>query len=200
MNSYAAVLCALAMLVLVGNSSSAAAQWDSHVKAAGTGGISNCTFSSKLYRPCEDQAHILQEALNRAKSQGQLLIVVFGADWCPYCNKFEASLTSPKLLGDASLANTFTHVNIAVSALSGGVKQDVVSGTNILSLLQSKAQGEAVPVGIPYVAVIDPNSDHHVATFDTDTVEDQSWFKLTTYDRSKLYEALKSARARLAAR
>lgn len=56
---------------------------------------------AKLYNECHAQAPIFDKALRKARGQGKVLMVSYGAEWCIWCHVFDAYVT-----GEHS---TFTH-------------------------------------------------------------------------------------------
>ena len=67
-----------------------------------------------LYRVCDDQMAIFTEALATARREGKLLLVTFGATWCPSCKSLHQGLEAPATT-DRPIASQFVRVEIAVS-------------------------------------------------------------------------------------
>ena len=112
-----------------------------------------------VYRACDDQMAILSKGLEQAKAQGKLLLVTFGAPWCPVCANLQKLLPADGVLrhkGDAlDYGHTFHHIEIALSTLHKGKITPIPSGDAVLSAVLFRAPGTKLRA-IPFLAVIDP--------------------------------------------
>jgi thiol-disulfide isomerase/thioredoxin len=131
-----------------------------------------CPLPGAIYRPCEDQRVILAKALAEAKASNAKLIVVFGADWCPWCRSLEKILPTAGVLGDAEFKGRYTFVNIATSVLANGQKISVPTGAEALKNVEVNAK--LASNGVPFIAVIDPNRPDRIFATGTDDLEDNS--------------------------
>ncbi len=112
-----------------------------------------------LYRVCDDQRRLFNDAVAAARRDGKLLLVTFGSTWCPTCKSFSGMLeqagTAAKPSG-AVAASDFAHVEIAISTLLDGRRVPVRSGEAVLARVL-----EAAPTvklrSVPFIAVIDPH-------------------------------------------
>lgn len=133
--------------------------------------------SHATYRVCDDQMALFSEALAEAKAGGRLLLVSFGATWCPWCASMQKHLAGNGLLdgrtGDVDLAKAFHTVEIALSTLDKGQKADVPSGEAVLALVMAQAPGVKVRT-IPFLAVIDPADTTRVFARNLDDVATRS--------------------------
>ena len=112
-----------------------------------------------VYRVCDDQMAILAKGHEQAKAQGKLLLVTFGAPWCPVCANLQKLLPTEEVLrrkGDAlDYGSTIHHIEIALSALHKGKITPIPSGDAVLSTVLARASGTKLRA-IPFLAVIDP--------------------------------------------
>lgn len=112
-----------------------------------------------VYDVCADQMAIYQAGLKAAEQSGKLLLVTFGATWCPWCAALQKAMPTEELLGrkgdGPDLGATFHHIEIGLSTLHKGKKADIPSGEAVLNHVLAKAPGVKIRA-IPFVAVIDP--------------------------------------------
>lgn len=112
------------------------------------------------YEICADQVALFSAALDKARTANKLLIVDFGATWCPWCRSLQAQWQSPALLGHKGgaidLAAAFDTIEIGISTVHAGRRLDVPSGLAVLEQVLAAAPG-IKQRSIPFLAVIDPN-------------------------------------------
>jgi thiol-disulfide isomerase/thioredoxin len=148
-----------------------------------------------IYDVCEDQIAAFAIALDKAKTQGRLLVVEFGATWCPQCAQIHRVLPTPSVLQsqtpELDYSNTFSLVSIGVSTIEKGKQVRVESGERVLQAVLDAAP-KAEMRGWPFLAVIDPAKSGKVYTRNTADL-----FVLEngapTLDRSRLRDVLKEA-------
>lgn len=148
-----------------------------------------------IYDVCEDQVAAFAIALDKAKAQGRLLVVEFGATWCPQCMQVHRVLPTESvlLLEDPELdfADTFSLVSIGVSTIEKGKQVKVESGDRVLQAVLDAAP-KAEMRGWPFLAVIDPAQAGKVYTRNTaDLFTVVSGVQ--TIDPKRLREVLKEA-------
>ena len=111
------------------------------------------------YDICADQMAVFKSALEKARSEKRLLIVDFGATWCPWCRSLQAQWATEKLLGHKDkaldLSATFNNVEIGISTLHAGRMTDVASGHAVLDHVLAATNGVKLK-SVPFLAVIDP--------------------------------------------
>lgn len=133
-----------------------------------------------LYRVCEDQGALLAAARDAAQREGKLVLVVFGATWCPSCKvlhkQMDAVIASP-LGGDTrrKAGAAYHTVEIATSTLNGARREDVSTGRAALDAAVAQAGGVKVR-GVPFLAVIDPSEGGKVVARNLDDVEGNDGF------------------------
>lgn len=177
----------------------ALAQWNSAPPDYEYNATAGCPIPAKIYAPCEDQMQRFLDAAASAQRKGRFLVIVFGADWCPYCRSFNTVLPGGDVLGHEDFKDKADHINIAVSAISAGKKVDIESGYQVLRWVASKAAGREPMKGIPFIAVIDPRSAN-AATLNTTGLEiSELWAAISgsTYDPAKVRAAIMDAIKRL---
>jgi thiol-disulfide isomerase/thioredoxin len=112
------------------------------------------------YEICTDQMALFKAALEKARTDNRLLIVDFGATWCPWCRSLQAQWRAPALLGHNSgsldFGKTFQVVEIGISTLQAGRQHDVASGHAVLDQVLAATPGTKLK-SVPFLAVIDPN-------------------------------------------
>lgn len=117
------------------------------------------------YAVCADQMALFTKALAEARAAQKLVLVTFGATWCPSCAHLQRQLPTVDVLGhqDGNLdfGRAFHHVEIATSATDKGQKIAIASGEAVLALVMSRVTGVDVRA-IPFVAVVDPDSRERV--------------------------------------
>ncbi len=120
---------------------------------------------SDNYQPCADHIAVLEKALQTAKAQNKLLIVKFGANWCPWCRKLHKVIPSKQVLGfkgdGFDYEGRFMLVEMAVSTLKRGQGEvKIPSGTLVSDILLKKLSlSKAKLKGIPYLMILDPNKE-----------------------------------------
>lgn len=110
------------------------------------------------YEICVDQMALFTSALDEARRADRLLIVDFGATWCPWCRslqaQFETGILGRKDLG-LDYAATFNVLEIGTSTMQAGRRVDVPSGQAVLKRVLATAPGVKLRA-VPFLAVIDP--------------------------------------------
>lgn len=159
----------------------------------------DCPFAGASYAPCEDQMQRLATALEKARGEGKLLLIVLGADWCPWCRSLEKLLPTADVLarkdGQFDYAGTFAYTNIAVSAVAQGKKVAIPSGTTVEALLLGHSKVKRQSRSIPYIIVLDPTSGD---VFHRGTGDLEDTFNVAqTHDVAKIRDLLRTAHAQL---
>ncbi len=160
---------------------------------------SDCPFAGVRYTPCEDQMLRLAGAMEKAKAEGKLLLIVLGADWCPWCKSLETLLPSSDVLArkDAQFdyAGTYAYTNIATSAVAKGKRIAIPSGTAVEALLFGRSKVKRQSNSIPYIIVLDPKSGE---VFHRGTGDLEDTFAVAqTHDVAKIRDVLRTAHKQL---
>jgi thiol-disulfide isomerase/thioredoxin len=112
------------------------------------------------YDICADQMALFKQALADARGAKRLLIVDFGATWCPWCRSLQAQWPTPALLGHKTstldYGAAFQVVKIGISTLHAGRQVDVASGHAVLDNVLAATKGAKLK-SVPFLAVIDPD-------------------------------------------
>ena len=102
---------------------------------------------------------LFKAAVAQAQADGKLLVVDFGATWCPWCRSLQAQWQSAALLGskagNVDLAATFALVEIDISTIHAGRRVDVASGQAVLAEVLAATSGVKLR-SVPFIAVVDP--------------------------------------------
>ena len=121
--------------------------------------------SDAAYRVCDDQMALLAQGLADAKAAGKLLLVKFGATWCPWCATLQKLMPTAEVLGrkgdKLDYGATFLAIEIGLSTVYKGKKADIPSGEAVLAWTLQRAPGVKVRA-IPFIAVIDPANPERV--------------------------------------
>ena len=165
------VLASVAMLAAGG---AASAAWEMPAQVAASAAPAGCGEAGAravaAYPVCEDQARLLADAVAAARAKGKLLVIEFGATWCPQCGSLAQTLPGTQVLGykseDFDFAAGFDLVKIGTSTLAKGNMVEVPQGEAILAAVLAKAPG-AEWRGWPFLAVIDPANDRIAFTRNT---------------------------------
>jgi thiol-disulfide isomerase/thioredoxin len=119
-----------------------------------------------VYRICADQMALFTAALREAEAAEKLLIVDFGATWCPWCKSLQGQFKSGALADPAK----FQVVEIALSTMSDGRLDDVPSGRAVLAAVLAR-RPEAKQRSVPFLAVIDPRRPDRTVVRNLDDLE-----------------------------
>lgn len=178
------LLALLSTALLAGASPAAAAEWSippaGYVFEQTPACLENAEKAAKPSRPgqavyavCEDQMAVLAAGLADAKAAGKLLLVTFGATWCPWCASLQKHIRTAEVLqatgGPVDLGKVFHHVEIGLSTLHKGQQSKIPSGDAALKLILEKADGVKIRV-IPFLAVVDPADTARVYARNLDDV------------------------------
>lgn len=136
-----------------------------------------CSDSGKIYKICSDQQATFQSELNARKEKAQNLVVIFGADWCPWC------ISLHKIMGQEK--------NIPLDIGLYQEREKVSSGFSVLEQVKKMAGEKKKLEGLPLLAVINPKNGKAIFV-DTEPLEKNT--KTTKgHDPKKLFAALREA-------
>ncbi|GBF51118.1 thioredoxin domain protein [Leptospira ryugenii] len=102
-----------------------------------------CSFSTCSKTKESVSLSLLNASLEEARNQGQRLVVLFGADWCPDCRAFEQMLNDRKV-SELTKAK-FLFLKIDVGQFDKNLELNAYLGNPIAK-------------GIPAVVILDPFS------------------------------------------
>jgi thiol-disulfide isomerase/thioredoxin len=146
---------------------------------------SPCNDHGKIYKVCSDQEATYQNKLSDAKAQNKMLVVVLGADWCPWCVSLHKMLGSPRF--GKGFSGKYELVDVGV--YNGKVK--VPSGDTILNHLKDQAHYARKIDGIPVLVLVNPQNEKAVL-IDTEPLEKNTETK-KGHDPKKVLAALEKA-------
>jgi thiol-disulfide isomerase/thioredoxin len=174
----AAILAAASILLvpLSSGSQAAGADWPETPHGFAYQTPSRCNGSSApasirpneaSYPVCADQLVVFNEALTEASKTSKLLIVDFGATWCPWCKSLQGQFKSG-LIADPE---KFHVVEIALSTTNAdGRREDIVTGHAVLGMILSH-RPEVTQRSVPFLAVIDPAHPDRTVARNLDDLE-----------------------------
>jgi hypothetical protein len=172
---------------------------------------------ARIFDECGDQSALFTAALARSKREGKVLLVEFGAEWCIWCQVFDAHINgehntfrytygSPEE-PEARYTHTLHEEASADIELADRLREFVAANFVIAHIdAQYAPHGEAVladsgaaehfPGGIPFVFTVDDDG-RFAASFDDDAAEKRregvtDWYR--GYDRSSLIRQLTAMR------
>jgi thiol-disulfide isomerase/thioredoxin len=145
------------MAVIAANTSAARAQWVTPQDYSYTQ-LSLCPQSYARYQACDDQMATFTAAVTTAREKKRKLLVVFGADWCPWCRTIDTNLPTADYLGHPDLKDRIDVVKIALNVLKEGRKVIVPSGQAVQDLVAKHILFDKPEGYIPFYAVINPDN------------------------------------------
>lgn len=152
---------------------------------AGAADEPKCDDAGKIYKVCSDQEAAYGRKLEEAKRAKKMLVVVLGADWCPWCRSLHTMLQEPKF--GRGFAKKYILADVGM--FNGKVK--VPSGESILAKIQVHAHDPKKIEGIPVLAVVSPKSGKAVL-IDTEPLE-KNTATAKGHDPAKVLAALEKA-------
>jgi hypothetical protein len=171
---------------------------------------------ARIFDECGDQSALFSAALARANSEGKVLLVEYGAEWCIWCHVFDAHINGERgefryTYGSPEEPEKRYTRTFREDAASDGAQaeslRDFVAANFVIAHIESwyAPNGEAVLVatggdrhfagGIPFVYTVDA-SGRFAASFDHDAAEKRretiDWYR--GYDRAGLIQQLTTMR------
>jgi thiol-disulfide isomerase/thioredoxin len=148
-----------AVATLLAHAGAASAQWATPQTGYTFETPSACPLPAKRYDACADQMALFTAALAKAQAANRKLLVVFGADWCPWCRTIDGNLPTADYLDHADLKGRIDVVNIAVSVATDGRRLRLASGIAVQTWVASDMLFDKATGGIPFFALVDPTTD-----------------------------------------
>ncbi len=111
-----------------------------------------CDDSGKIYKVCQDQETLYQESFDRAKAQTKILVVVFGAEWCPWCLSLHKMLNAPEFGGEFAKKYVLSDIGVYQG------KQKLESGGKVLTKLKELTRDATALEGIPVLGLVNPKN------------------------------------------
>lgn len=138
--------------------------------AADSGRPAACSDEGKIYKVCADQEKLYKAALEKAKKDKKKLLVVVGAEWCPWCVSLHKMFGAPETFSK-DFSSKYDHVSIAAHQTTS--KEKVPTGVAVLEKLKKQAKFDGKIAGIPVLAVVDPASGK-TRLIDTEPLEENT--------------------------
>lgn len=140
----------------------------------------------RLYATCADQRTIFVEAFVRARAEGKVLLVSYGAEWCIWCH-----VTSAELHGLTSAAAT-PEEEAAAAALAAFAAEhfvvvhiDAEARETAEAVLEATGAAPHFPGGIPFLFTVD-RAGQFVAPFPAELTETTDSLGRPVHDRAAL--------------
>jgi hypothetical protein len=172
---------------------------------------------ARMFDQCGDQSVLFNTALERAKVEGKVLLVEFGAEWCIWCHVFEAHVNGERDRfrytygsphepearytenfeeGAGSDADAADSLREFVAANFVVVHIDAEHAPNGFAVLESTGADVHYAGGVPFVFTVDERG-RFAGTFNHDAVEKRrdtptDWYR--GYDRKGLMTQLSAMR------
>jgi len=152
-------------------------------------GAEACDDNGQIYRVCSDQQEIFSAAVDKAMKEKKMLLLVFGAEWCPWCKSLNTMLTTDEL--KKTIAKDMVVAEIGLYKNSDRLP----SGDAVLKKIASLSKNKVKKDGIPVMAVYDPEKK---GAFFIDTEPLEKNTKVSKgHDPKKLAAAVKKASSTL---
>ena len=146
------------------------------------------------YPVCVDQRALLNEAQERARREARVLLVHFGAPWCPICRVLPGELAAMRAdKSDRHVAaafDGFVEVSLSLSVIADGKRQEISEAHAILDELYARPNVERLRA-IPYLVVMGPDGGRVVGR----NIDDLQAVAHGGIDRIELGRSLAIARA-----
>lgn len=195
------------ILLLCSALASASTSWDFPKKDVPAPAVCASPAPDWIYPVCEDQKKIFTDAIAQARKEKKLLIVEFGATWCPWCKSLHK--TMPEVLklknanGTKTLADKFVYIGIATSTSDAQKNmQPVESGREVLDLVLGKLgkNRKDTVKGVPFMTIIDPDHPKKTVLEDTGDLEKTTDKEKYGHDPEKIRARLLAAHAKMKAK
>lgn len=145
-----------------------------------------CYDDKKIYKVCSPQDTLFDRASAKAKDKKKLLLVVLGADWCPWC------VSLHRLLDVEEFRAKFPELRLVEIGLYKE-RERLASGDKVLERLMKSAGVKERPEGVPLLVVHNPENGKTVF-IDTEPLEKNTEVS-KGHDPGKLIEAIRKAEA-----
>ena len=109
-----------------------------------------CDDAGQIYRVCADQSQVYTSAEEVAQGKKQNLIVVFGAQWCPWCHSLH------RLFQDKAFEARWQKKYQLVEVGLYKDREKSPTGEAVLQKLLGYAKEKEAPKGVPLMVVVDP--------------------------------------------
>lgn len=133
----------------------------------------------KVYDDTADPVEQIQEAIEKAKAENKYVICQVGGNWCPWCLKFAAYISSDEEISKLIDENfVYTHINVRLKNPETGKTEILKDAMDMI--------GNPTRFGYPVMVVLDQNGEV-VHTQDSGYLEDGD-----SYNRDKVMRFFKN--------
>lgn len=148
-----------------------------------------CTEDGRVYKVCTDQNERYESALARAKIGHKLLLVLYGADWCPWC------VSMHRLFGSQKYKERLEKDYILAEIGLYKEREKSASGMEVLRKVMALSGTKSAQEGIPLLSLVHPES-RRALFIDTAPLEKNTKTE-KGHDPEKLFAALEKAKRTL---
>ncbi len=145
-----------------------------------------CEDAGKVYKVCANQEELYEAAFSKAKAEKKKLLVVIGAEWCPWCLSLHRLLRDPAVFTE-ELSGKYSLVDIALYQK----KEKLHSGVAVQQKLKKQAKYKPKLAGIPVMALVNP-ANGKAAIIDTEPLEKNTETS-KGHDAAKVLAAIEKA-------
>lgn len=133
-----------------------------------TAADSLCEDTDKVYKECASQEELYSAALEQAKVDKKTLVVVIGAEWCPWCISLHRMFHDSAVI-TPELGKKYSFVGIALYPAKDS-KTKIPTGLAVRDKLAKQASFKGKFTGIPILAVVNPSTGK-TSLIDTEPLE-----------------------------
>lgn len=145
----------------------------------------SCNDNKKIYKVCTDQYRAFENALKKAKASDKLVLVTFGAEWCPWCLSMNQVLNDNKVW--KKLEAKVLRSDIGIYKYDS--RKQVETGRKVLDeLLAINKKDPTDYKGIPLLAVVDPKTKKTIFINSGDLEKNTK--KKKGHDKAKVTEVI----------
>lgn len=132
------------------------------------------------YPVCVDQRALLADAREQARRQGKLVLIHFGAPWCPVCRGLPGELAALRQIdGDREVTSALAgvvEVALSVSVIVDRKRHEIADTHSILAEVSARPNVEPLRA-IPYIVLMAPDMERVVGR-NLDDLQDGSYARI----------------------
>ena len=153
-------------------------------KVASDTAATRCNDSTFIYKVCTDQKEIYRQAFADAQQHSELLLITFGADWCPWCRALHSTFQNSAFIEKLPAKTRIVEIGMYI----GRTQTKNPTGGDVLRDLIEKSKQQPKVEGFPFLAVVNPLNDK-IAFSNTGDLEENTK-ETKGHSRAKLIEAI----------
>lgn len=145
----------------------------------------NCNDQKKIYKVCSDQSKTFDKTLKKAIETDKLVLVTFGAEWCPWCLSMNQVLSDKKVWKKLQAKVVRSDIGIYMS----NSRKPAESGRKVLDeLFKVNEKNPSDYKGIPLLAVVNPKTKKTIFINSGDLEKNTK--KKKGHDKAKVTEVI----------